>query len=228
MSLHDTINHILNNILQRPLPQVLLLELLVLLMVDNHDPVADNKAVTEISIPQPGCAQHTTHQEGGQGRALVKPADDAGDDVVVDLYTEHVVPGLSLGVRRDDDAYGTGEAVYKAEAEAELGVVVSLGSKKVGERGGGRELQALEHPSNPIHETGYQTQSKKSWLSDHPPINMKRTDVWTWQDENHDTQATFEPQLQPAMVDDEYRFALPAYPPNAQSWRFHSESDVAN
>ena len=87
---------------------------------------------------------------------------------------------------------------------------------------------ALEHPRNPIRETGYQTQSKKSWVSDHPPINMKRTSVCTWQVENHDTQATFEPQLQPAMIDDEYRFALPAYPPNARSWRFHSESDVAN
>ncbi len=39
----------------------------------------------------------------------------------MDLYAEHVVPGLSLGVRRDDDAYGTGEAVDEAEAERNWG-----------------------------------------------------------------------------------------------------------
>ena len=56
------------------------------------------------------------------------------------------MPCLSLdavvGVRRDDDAYGTGEAVDEAEAEAELGGWwLGLGSKKVGERGAGQELQ---------------------------------------------------------------------------------------
>jgi hypothetical protein len=30
------------------------------------------------------------------------------------------------------------------------------------------------------------------------------------------------------VVDDKYLFALSAYPPDARSWRFHSESNLAN
>lgn len=60
---------------------------------------------------------------------------------MVDLDAEHVVPGLSFEVQRDDDAHGTGQARDEAAAEAELGVVVGTGSRKLGERGGGRELQ---------------------------------------------------------------------------------------
>ncbi|GAB1320242.1 hypothetical protein MFIFM68171_10452 [Madurella fahalii] len=82
-----------------------------------------------------------------------------------------------------------------------------------------------EHPSNPVQDTGYYTDSRKKWQDRYPTITnlLVQTCVLV----SGCVTAKFD-SFQPLQYDDELRLSELAYPPNRRSWRLASDADAGN
>ncbi|RSL67862.1 hypothetical protein CEP53_002805 [Fusarium sp. AF-6] len=84
----------------------------------------------------------------------------------------------------------------------------------------------LEHPTNPIHNTLYMTDSDKRWARNYKPIvnatcrTMVASDGITY--------TNFDEAFFPLYEDDNLRLSQPAEPPNSRKWRFETEADCEN
>ncbi|KAJ4308011.1 hypothetical protein N0V84_012351 [Fusarium piperis] len=83
----------------------------------------------------------------------------------------------------------------------------------------------LQHPTNIISNTGYQTASEKHWARVYHPISniICHTRVHRGR-----TYADFERALLPLYDDDTIRLNHEAVPPNNRHWRLETEADCEN
>ncbi|QUC23420.1 uncharacterized protein UV8b_07661 [Ustilaginoidea virens] len=81
----------------------------------------------------------------------------------------------------------------------------------------------LQHPTNPVEETGQSSSTNKAWAQSYHPIKnyivhtISREGVWY---------ADYDTAFFPLYHDDEVRLQLPANPPNERAWRLETESDA--
>ncbi|KXX77148.1 hypothetical protein MMYC01_207562 [Madurella mycetomatis] len=80
-----------------------------------------------------------------------------------------------------------------------------------------------QHPTNVVQNTGYVTQSDKSWTRNYHPI--RNVLVHTLIGEDGLTYANFERAFLPWDADDSLRTTVHAVSPNHRTWRFESEAD---
>jgi hypothetical protein len=81
-----------------------------------------------------------------------------------------------------------------------------------------------EHPTNPVHNPKYVTQSDKAWAQRYPAI--RNLTVHTTIDEDNCTTANFDRAFLPLDTDDTIlRVSVEARRPNDRSWRLECEAD---
>ncbi|KAH7465221.1 hypothetical protein FOMA001_g17346 [Fusarium oxysporum f. sp. matthiolae] len=88
------------------------------------------------------------------------------------------------------------------------------------------EALILSHPTNPMHNPGYVTQSDKVWAQDFKAIKTVTTQTIIGGDGK--THANFEDSFMKLQDDDALRFREPAVHPNNRLWRLETEADCEN
>lgn len=84
----------------------------------------------------------------------------------------------------------------------------------------------LEHPSNPVHNPLYVTDSDKRWARNYKPI--VNATCRTMVANNGITYANFDDAFLPLYEDDNLKLSQPAERPNSRKWRFETEADCEN
>ncbi|KAK4152614.1 hypothetical protein C8A00DRAFT_16102 [Chaetomidium leptoderma] len=78
-------------------------------------------------------------------------------------------------------------------------------------------------PVNPIHDTGYRTQTDKAWARAYHPI--RNLVVHTRVGQDRQTYSSFDAAFHSWDEDDTLRMACAAAPPNQRAWRLETEAD---